>query len=74
MDGKQWMNLSELAQYIGKEEKAEQALPDLGTLKWYTTCSFCGEDHIGKVRRFKFKCYRCIKEWGIRRGSTLGKG
>ena len=26
---------------------------------------------MGRVRRFKFKCYRCNKEWGVRRGSIL---
>jgi transposase len=42
-----------------------------GYLKRYTTCPFCGENHIGRVRRFKFKCYRGNKEWGVRRGSFL---
>ena len=65
------MNLSELAQYISDEEKAEQVLREIGILKRYTTCPFCGENHIGRVRRFKFKCYRCNKEWGVRRGSIL---
>jgi len=65
------MNFSELAQYISDEEKAEQVLREIGILKRYTTCPFCGENHIGRVRRFKFKCYRCNKEWGVRRGSVL---
>jgi len=63
------MNLNELAQYIGEEDKSEQALCELGILKKYTSCPFCGEDRIGRVRRFKYKCYHCNKEWGIRRGS-----
>jgi len=37
----------------------------------YTTCPFCGKNHIGRVRRFKFKCYRSNKEWGVRKGSIL---
>jgi len=65
------MNLNELAQYISDEEKAEQVLREIGVLKRYTTCPFCGENHIGRVRRFKIKCYRCNKEWGVRRGSIL---
>ena len=69
--GEQWMNLSELAQYIGNEEKAEQSLLELGILKRYTVCPLCGEDRIGRVRRTKHKCYRCNKEWGVRRGSIL---
>jgi transposase len=65
------MNLIELAQYIGDEENAEQALRESGILKKYTTCPFCGENRIGRVRRTKYKCYRCNKEWGVRRGSIL---
>jgi len=65
------MNLNELAQYISDEEKAEQVLREIGVLKRYTICPFCGENHIGRVRRFKIKCYRCNKEWGARRGSIL---
>jgi transposase len=59
------------APYISDEEKAEQVLREIGILKRYTACPFCGKNHIGRVRRFKFKCYRCNKEWGIRRGSIL---
>jgi transposase len=65
------MNLIELAQYIGDEEKAEHVLREIGILKQYTACPFCGENHIGRVRRFKIKCYHCNKEWGVRRGSIL---
>jgi transposase len=65
------MNLSELAKYIGDEEKAEEALLELGVLKRYTKCPICGENRIGRVRRTKYKCYCCNKEWGVRRGSVL---
>lgn len=65
------MNLSELAQYISDEDKAERVLREIGILKRYTTCPFCGENNIGRVRRFKFKYYCCNKEWGVRRGSIL---
>jgi len=65
------MNLIELAQYIGDEGKAEQALIQSGILKRYDVCPCCGEDRIGRVRRSKYKCYRCNKEWGVRRGSIL---
>jgi transposase len=65
------MNLIELAQYIGDEEKAEHVLREIGILKQYTACPFCGENHIGRVRRFKIQCYHCNKEWGVRRGSIL---
>ena len=65
------MNLSELAHNIGGEEKAEQALIEMGILKRYELCPFCGESRIGRVRRTKYKCYRCNKGWGFRRGSIL---
>jgi len=65
------MNLSEFAQYIGDEEKAERALYELRILKRYTICPFYGEDRIGRVRRTKYKCYRCNQEWGVWRGSIL---
>lgn len=65
------MNLGELTQYIGDEEKAEEVLLELGVLKRYTVCPICGEKRIGRVRSTKYKCYRCNKEWGVRRGSVL---
>jgi Cys-tRNA synthase (O-phospho-L-seryl-tRNA:Cys-tRNA synthase) len=49
------MNLNELAQYIGDEENAKQVLLELGILKRYAVCPFCGEDRIGRVRRTKYK-------------------
>lgn len=65
------MNLSELAQYIRDEEKSEQALIEKGILKRYDVCPFCGEGRISRIRRAKYKCYRCNKEWGVRRDSIL---
>ena len=29
--------------------------------------------HFGKVRRNSYKCYRCKREWGPRKGSILEK-
>jgi hypothetical protein len=43
----------EFAQYISDEEKAEEVLREIGILKRFTTCLFCGEDHIGKVPVFE---------------------
>ena len=67
------MKLRELAQYIGNEENAERALLEPGILKRNAVCPFCGEDRIGRVLRAKYKCYRCNKEWGVRRGRYLGR-
>jgi hypothetical protein len=51
------MNLNELAQYIGEEEKTGQVLREIGILKSYTVspCPFCGENHIGRGMSFNFK-------------------
>jgi hypothetical protein len=49
-DGEQWMNPIELAQYISNEDKVEQVLREIGILKRYATCPFCGENHVGRVR------------------------
>ncbi len=35
--------------------------------------SYCGNKHFGKVRRNMYKCYKCKKEWSVRRGSVLEK-
>jgi transposase len=61
-DGGQWIDLSELAHYISDGVKAEQVLRETGIRKRYTPCPICGENHIGRVRRFRFTCYRCNKE------------
>jgi transposase len=65
------MNLIELPQNIPDEEKVERVLRDLGLLKQYITSPFCGKNRIRMVQRFKFKCYRCYNEWGVRRDSVL---
>jgi hypothetical protein len=52
------MNVSELAQYIGDEEKAEHALIDEGILKQYGIYPFWGEGWIWRVWRTKYQCYR----------------
>lgn len=44
------------------EEKATQALIEKGILKRYNVCHFCGEKRIYRVRRAKYKCYRCNKD------------
>ena len=65
------MNLIELQQYSGSEEKAEEYLRSQGILRNYDHCPFCESTQIGRIRRTKIKCYTCRKEWGPRRGSIL---
>lgn len=65
------MNLIELQQYTTSEEKSEEYLRVHGILKQFDQCPYCESTRIGRIRRGKFKCYECRKEWGPRRGSIL---
>jgi len=65
------MNLIELQQYTTDEERAEEYLRQQGIIRRYDQCPHCESARIGRVRRSKFKCYDCRKEWGPRRGSIL---
>jgi len=65
------MNLIELQQYTRNEEKAEEFLRAQGILRTYDHCPFCESTRIGRIRRSKFRCYECRKDWGPRRGSIL---
>ncbi len=67
------MNFIELQQYTINEEKAEEYLRTQGILKSYDHCPICGGSRLGRIRRGKYKCYDCRREWGIRRGSILSK-
>ena len=65
------MNLIDLQQYTISEEKAEEYLQAQGILQRFDHCPYCESNRIGRVRRGKYKCYGCRKEWGPRRGSIL---
>ena len=65
------MNLIDLQQYTISEEKSEEFLQAQGILQRFDHCPYCGNTGIGRVRRGKYKCYGCRKEWGPRRGSIL---
>ena len=65
------MNLVELTRYTNNEESAEGYLREQGILKTYEECPYCGSKRFNRVRRFKYKCYSCNREWGVRRGSIL---
>ena len=65
------MNLIELQQYTISEESAEEYLQEQDILQRYDDCPYCKNRRIGRVRRGKYKCYGCRKEWGPRRGSIL---
>ena len=65
------MNLIELQQYTTDEDRAEEYLRTQGLIRRYDRCPYCESTRIGRVRRSKFKCYQCRREWGPRRGSIL---
>jgi len=65
------MNLIDLQRYTISEEKSEEFLQVQGILQRFEQYPYCGNTRIGRVRRGKYKCYGCRKEWGPRRGSIL---
>ena len=65
------MNFIELQQYTTDNERAEEFLRAQGILIKFDQCPYCESTRIGRVRRSKFKCYECRREWGPRRGSIL---
>ncbi|GIU70913.1 MAG: hypothetical protein KatS3mg003_0392 [Candidatus Nitrosocaldaceae archaeon] len=64
------MKLIELAK-INDEKKAEEWLRDKGILKRFDRCIYCNNEHIGRVKDNCYRCYRCKKEWSVRRDSIL---
>ena len=67
------MDLISLSELISSEEKAEKYLREKGILKRFSECPYCGGKHFGKVRRNMYKCYRCKREWSVKKGRILEK-
>jgi len=65
------MNLVELTRYTNDKESSETYLREQGILKTYEDCPYCHSTRINRVRRAKYKCYSCSREWGVRRDSIL---
>jgi len=65
------MNLVELTRHTNDEESAETYLRKQGILKTFEDCPHCHSTRINRVRRAKYKCYSCNREWGVRRDSIL---
>jgi len=53
------------------EEEATAFLLKAGVLKSWTACPWCGKYNIGRIRRNKYRCRDCGREWGLRKGSIL---
>jgi len=65
------MKIVELSKLITDELKAEEFLRQKGILKTFMHYPYCRNKHIGKVRRNFLKCFRCKREWSVRKGSIL---
>jgi len=46
-------------------------LREKGILKTFDSCPFCHAKNIGRIRRSFYKCYKCKKEWSVRKDSIL---
>jgi transposase len=71
LNGEEKINLTELINIASSEEKAEEFLRAKRVIKTFKSFPFCGSITIGKVRRNFFKCYKCRKEWSVRRDTIL---
>ena len=65
------VSLIDLGRYTHDEEAAETYLRDHGLLVSYTSCPHCGGTRLGRIRRQRYKCYGCRREWGVRKGSIF---
>ena len=65
------MNMVKLSKVMTDEHKAEEFLREIGILKTFRKCPYCGNKQFGKVRRNFYKCYLCKREWSVRKGSIL---
>ena len=65
------MDIITLSQHLVSEETAAEFLRAKGILKIFTHCPYCYSVRIHIVRRNKYKCYACHREWSQRRDSIL---
>lgn len=65
------MTTKELSRYLQNEEVAEEWLREKNILKTFEACPLCGSGHLGRIRRERYKCYACKREWNTRKGSYL---
>jgi transposase len=53
------------------EERAKKVLAGYGILNHRQPCPYCGSSGTRVIRREKFRCRSCGKEWGLRKRSVL---
>ena len=65
------VSLVELMGVVVDEVAAEEFLREVGVLRRFDVCPFCGGAGFGRVRRGRYRCWGCGREWGARWGSVL---
>ena len=56
---------------VFNDERAKEVLVGYGILNPRQPCPYCGSSSTRVIRREKFRCRSCGKEWGLRKGSVL---
>lgn len=65
------MNIRDIIKISASEKDCENYLREKGVLKRFDNCIKCG--HLGpkRIRRDRYKCYKCKAEWSVRSDSFL---
>ncbi len=58
---------------VANEERAKRLLIENGVIRARQFCPSCGSGTTGLIRREKFRCRDCGREWGLRKGSILDR-
>lgn len=67
------MELMKVAEVAADEARAVGWLQEVGVLRRFEGCVYCGSREIVLVRRLSYKCRVCRREWSARRGSIMAK-
>ena len=65
------MDIITLSQQLVSEEEAAEFLREKKILKTFESCPYCQSSHFYPVRRGKYKCANCKREWSQRKDSIL---
>ncbi|MDZ7763771.1 MAG: hypothetical protein U5K00_05015 [Melioribacteraceae bacterium] len=57
--------------HLNSEQEAEEYLQEKGVLSKFTHCIHCNSTSLGRIRRGKYKCYNCKREWDPKKNSFL---
>jgi len=59
--------------WVSSKESSEKFLIMKGVIKKYDKCIYCGGKNLGRIRRDRYKCYSCRREWSPYRGTVFEK-